>query len=500
MPPQTLSPPADIAPVLDAPVPPRACSPAEGRGAFRGLPRELSAQDLLWPWQAAVLLLGAAAGLLLFMLAGAAGLGVLMVLLALPFGFGAAIRLLALWHGLAPGGYGREWAEATLPSDHELPRYSVLVPLYREAHVVPGLVAALGDLDYPPERLEILLVTEEVDLDTQAAIADEKLPMHMRMVVIDDGQPRTKPRAVNHALGQATGEYVVVYDAEDQPDPDQLRRALAVLRSDPARMGCVQAALNTYNANDSWLTRHFTAEYTGLFDLTLPALDRFGMVVPLGGTSNHFPRRVLEEMSGWDPYNVTEDADLGIRLARAGYRVATLTSTTWEECPVRFSVWLGQRTRWLKGWMQTWLVHMRRPSLLIAELGWWKFATLQLLLANLVLSPLMHPWLYAGLMMAYLNGEPFGPPEDRAGAALFWISVANIGAGYAAAAGLAAMAVARRGWPELMKTAATLPFYWLAISLASYLALIQLIRAPHFWDKTEHAGRARPRATSRGAS
>lgn len=422
------------------------------------------------------------------------GIALFTALLAVPFGFGAVVRLFAIWHGLSPGSYGREWAKATSVPDWDRPRYSVLVPLYREAQVVPGLVAALSDLDYPPARLEILIVVEEVDGETQAAIIAETMPSHMRMVVVPDGQPRTKPRAINHALGQTSGDYVVVFDAEDLPEPDQLNRALAVLRSDPERIGCVQASLNVYNAEAGFLTRQFTLEYTSLFDLQLPALDRFGFVVPLGGTSNHFPRRVLEEMCGWDAYNVTEDADLGIRLARAGYRVATLGSTTWEECPDRFRVWLGQRTRWLKGWMQTWLVHMRHPVTLARDLGWWKFLTLQLLLTNLVLSPVVHPWLYAALAADCLAGEPFGPPENLLEAALWWVSVANIVVGYAAAVSLAAFAALRRGWPELIRSAPLLPLYWLLISLAAYRALWQLVRAPHFWEKTEHGRRARPGA------
>lgn len=236
--------------------------------------------------------------------------------------------------------------------DHELPIYSILVPLYREAEVVPDLVKALAAIDYPAHRLDVLLIAEEEDVATQAAIAAAALAPNTRMVVVPPGRPRTKPRALNFALEFARGAYVVVFDAEDVPEPSQLRRALALLRSD-ARLGCVQARLVIYNTRASWLTAQFALEYAALFEGLLPALERLGLPIPLGGTSNHFPRAVLEDLGRWDPYNVTEDADLGLRLARAGLEVRMLDCQTWEEAPSSFRVWRGQRTRWLKGWMQT---------------------------------------------------------------------------------------------------------------------------------------------------
>lgn len=489
------------APTVEAPVPERRVPPFIRRatqcdrysgGTYGQLPPEQSARELIWTWQR--IALGAcalaASGLVLF--DGDSGVALLALTMSVPFAFGAVIRLLAVAHAAAPESYAREWAKVHTVEDFDLPRYTVLVPLFREVQVVPGLVAALSEIDYPPARLEVLIVVEEIDLETQVAIAAEVMPSHMRMVVVPDGAPRTKPRAINHALAETSGDYVVVFDAEDLPEPDQLKRALAVLRSDPERIGCVQACLNVYNSDACWLTRQFTLEYTALFDLLLPALDRFGLVVPLGGTSNHFPRRVLDEMRGWDAYNVTEDADLGIRLARAGYRVATLGSTTWEECPDRFRVWLGQRTRWLKGWMQTWLVHTRRPGRLAAELGWWRFIMLQLLLANLVLSPLVHPWFYVLLAGGLMAGRGLGPPEGLLFASVWWIAAFNVAVGYALAVMLGAIAVARRGWPELIPSALSVPFYWLAISFAAYRALYQLVRAPHYWEKTEHGQRSRP--------
>lgn len=231
-----------------------------GNGPYGQLPPEQSARELTWTWQRIALgaCVLATSGLVLFF--GDSGAALLALMVSVPFAFGAVIRMLAVAHAVAPGSYGREWATVRTVQDLDLPRYAVLVPLYREAHVVPGLVAALSEIDYPPARLEVLIVVEEVDLETQASIAGEVMPSHMRMVVVPDGMPRTKPRAINHALGETNCDYVVVFDAEDLPEPDQLKRALAVLKSDPEGIGCVQACLNVYNSDTCWLTRGIMAQ------------------------------------------------------------------------------------------------------------------------------------------------------------------------------------------------------------------------------------------------
>jgi cellulose synthase/poly-beta-1,6-N-acetylglucosamine synthase-like glycosyltransferase len=310
---------------------------------------ELSAATGLWRWQRhslavllATLCIGAA-------VAAETTLIALLAIMACPFLCVVMLRTVALWQlrGRLPDG------ATPVPSDPGLPLYTVLVPLFREAGVVPQLLASLRAIDYPAERLEILLVVEGVDVATQLALQRASIDTHMQIVVVPEGEPRTKPRACQYALQFAQGDYVVVYDAEDVPEPDQLRLAVAALRAGGARMGCLQAQLNIYNSDASWFTRQFTVEYTALFDCILPTLERLQLPVPLGGTSNHFPRAVLDAVGGWDPYNVTEDADLGIRLARDGWHVGVLRSTTWEEAPPSFRVWKGQRTRWLKGWMQT---------------------------------------------------------------------------------------------------------------------------------------------------
>lgn len=238
------------------------------------------------------------------------------------------------------------------------------MPLYREANVLPTLVDALKRLEYPPDRLDVKLLLEEDDEDTIRAAKSAALPNYIELVLVPASQPRTKPKACNYGLARARGEYVVIYDAEDIPEPDQLLKAVAVLRSSPAEVVCVQAKLSYYNAFQNVLTKWFTVEYATWFDLMLPGLFAARMPIPLGGTSNHFKTAVLQSMGAWDPFNVTEDADLGIRLYKAGYRTVIMNSTTYEEANADLVNWIRQRSRWIKGYIQTSLVHLRSPRAL----------------------------------------------------------------------------------------------------------------------------------------
>jgi cellulose synthase/poly-beta-1,6-N-acetylglucosamine synthase-like glycosyltransferase len=238
--------------------------------------------------------------------------------------------------------------------------------------------------------------------------------------------------------------------------------------------------------NESWLTRHFTIEYCALFDGLLPALDRMGLPIPLGGTSNHFRASALRWLMAWDPFNVTEDADLGIRLARAGYCCRVLDSTTYEEAPAQFMGWLRQRTRWLKGYVQTWLVHMRSPRALWRELGTRGFLGFQIMVAGTVLSALVHPWFYllAGLELA--AGNFLTEPESVLGWPFWLIAWFDLLAGYLASMGLGLLAVKQRGYRALLWQVPLMPIYWLLISAAAYRALWQFMTARYEWEKTEH--------------
>jgi glycosyltransferase XagB len=369
-------------------------------------------------------------------------------------------------------------------SAEELPTYTILVPLFREAAVVPTLVAALAGLDYPAEKREVILLAEEDDPSTREALTREALPPGFRVLVVPPGSPQTKPRACDFGLEAATGELLVVYDAEDRPEPDQLRKAAWIFRHSPERLACAQACLNYYNPHQNLLTRWFTSEYSSWFDLFLPGLTGLDGPVPLGGTSNHFRTSVLRELGGWDPFNVTEDCDLGVRLHKHGYRTVMMDSTTWEEANSRLPSWLRQRSRWVKGYLQTWLVHMRRPLLLFRQLGPGGWFSFQMTVGGSVLCYLLNP-LYWALTLTWLSTHHpaitrLFPPVIYA-LGLFCLYVGNFVFVY-----LAVLGCLYRRHFELVKYAILTPIYWLLMSLGAYRGVFQLLTRPSFWEKTDH--------------
>ena len=375
----------------------------------------------------------------------------------------------------------------TLAEAGPLPIYSVLVALYRERSVAAQLAAALDRLDWPRSRLDIKLICEEDDEETIAALRDVPLGPEYEIVHVPVHLPRTKPKALSYALPGARGSYVTVYDAEDRPHPGQLREAHAAFTAAPAHVVCLQAPLIVTNARRSWLSALFALEYAGLFRGLLPMLSLTGMPLPLGGTSNHFRTAELREIGGWDPYNMTEDADLGMRLHRLGYRSRVIYKPTFEEAPLTLSIWLGQRTRWFKGWLQTWLVLMRRPVLLGGEMGWPAFAVFQVLIAGMLLSALSHPVVIGFLV--YLAWVMIAGGTHVDGWLAFWLFIGdtvNIFGSYAVfvALGFSRMGRAEKaavGWRWTL-----VPVYWLIMSLAAWRALLELRTDPFSWKKTPH--------------
>lgn len=408
----------------------------------------------------------------------------LLIALAIPFACIAIFRTIAILMVLIRPRSERN-AEIATP-DRDLPTYSILVPLYDEAHMAPQIVAALSALDYPAEKVEVLIVLEADDAATRTAFDQHALPRQFHVVLVPQAEPRTKPKALNFALQFARGDYVVVYDAEDLPARDQLRQAVRMFADAPDNVACLQARLLIHNSQDSWLTRQFSLEYLALFDGLLPAYQTLGVPLPLGGTSNHFPRHRLLQIGGWDPYNVTEDADLGVRLRRLGLKAQMLPSDTLEEAPQGFSGWLPQRTRWLKGWMQTWLVHTRHPFRTLREMKPTAFVGFHLIFGGMVLAALVHPFMYALLIWQYFTIGPFAVPVDAAGAAITGLTAFNLALGYASAMLLCAVSAMRRGQGGLLLTVVTLPVYWLLVSTAAWRAVWQLIVAPFKWEKTRH--------------
>jgi len=320
----------------------------------------------------------------------------------------------------------------------------------------------------------------------QAALAQLTLPAQFETIVVPAGKPQTKPRALNYALSFCRGELLTIYDAEDIPEPDQLAKAAGRFAKAGPELACLQAQLTFFNPNENWLARQFTAEYAMLFGRLLPVLADHRLPLPLGGTSNHFRTSVLRAVGGWDPFNVTEDADLGLRLARHGYETGTLDSLTYEEANTRLPNWMRQRARWLKGFLATWLVHMREPWRLMRELGPAGFWVAQAVTIGVFASALLHPLcLLATLVLFALH--PVLP--ERAGPAVIAIAGVNLLvfiAGYVLAIVLTRDALRRRGLLGWRGTLATMPFYWLLMSGAAWLALWQFITAPFHWNKTEH--------------
>jgi cellulose synthase/poly-beta-1,6-N-acetylglucosamine synthase-like glycosyltransferase len=374
----------------------------------------------------------------------------------------------------------------TAMSDGALPVYSVVSALYREADSVDGLLNAFERLDYPPEKLDVIVALEADDLETRAAIVARRSRIPISVVVVPPGGPRTKPRALNVALALARGTFTVIYDAEDRPEPNQLRRALQAFVSRGKKLACVQARLCIDNTADSWLARLFTAEYAGQFDAFLPGLAIGHLPLPLGGSSNHFRTATLRAVGAWDPYNVTEDADLGMRLARFGYRAAMIESTTYEEAPAQLGPWLRQRTRWFKGWMQTWLVHMREPRRLLRDLGWPGFLCFQLIVGGNALAALVHPLFLFGLATVTLTGVPLWTDDTLTGMVLPSIYVSTATLGYLVSAGLGLLGLSRRGLTASAWVLLLTPMHWLLLSVAAWRALYQLIVAPYVWEKTTH--------------
>src|SRR3989442_7579110 len=277
----------------------------------------------------------------------------------------------------------------------EWPSYTILCPLYKEAAIVPQFVEAMKALDYPMEKLQVLFLTEENDNETRAALYRMQLPASFTILTVPKGTLQTKPRACNFSLLQAKGQFVVIFDAEDKPEPSQLKKAILTFANHGPEVACVQAKLNYYNAGQNLLTRWFTAEYSTWFDIMLPGLQRSGFSLPLGGTSNHFRTEVLRALGGWDAFNVTEDCDLGLRISQYNLNTAVLDSTTYEEATSRFKTWLFQRSRWIKGYLQTYLVHMRHPVQMLRQGRLRKFFSLQLIVGAWTIVLLINPFLWA---------------------------------------------------------------------------------------------------------
>lgn len=450
--------------------------------------RQLMADHVLSPAQRNGLLTLLASLIVAFAFAPVASWQITLILANVFYLISLLLRGEFLRQGIAARKQEREHrdeliiAARAIPAE-ALPDYTILVPLYREsAAVMSALVKNLSALDYPPELLDIKLICEADDSETIAALKTLAPPAYMEILEVPPSLPRTKPKACNYALQSARGDYLVIYDAEDKPDPLQLRMAIAAFRQLPSQVACLQASLNYYNRTDNLLTRCFSMEYSALFELLLPGLSRIGIPIPLGGTSNHLRMEALREVGGWDAFNVTEDADLGIRLAYAGYRTRTLPSLTLEECPNTVCAWLKQRSRWIKGYLQTWLVYTRDLRQLKTRLGQIGYYGFHFFVGAPAMTFLIAPVLWAVCLLS-LTGLI---PELLSGSLLHLCGVSFVG-GVLLQWVYAAHVLKLESQPKGFALAfAIYPFYWFLHSLAAARALIQLITRPHYWDKTTH--------------
>ncbi len=381
--------------------------------------------------------------------------------------------------------------------DHTLPVYTLLIPLKEEKTVVPQLIQSLQQLDYPPEKLDIKFVVEVTDTTTLKALEDAGLSVHEtspsssyelhQVVKVPVGELSTKPRSCNYALQFARGELVVIYDAEDQPDPLQLRKAYYAFLNSHLNTICVQAKLNYYNTNQNIMTRCFTAEYSYWFDILLPALAHWRIPLPLGGTSNHFQTKALKTIGTWDPYNVTEDAELGWRLSRLGYQTTMMDSYTLEEANSETLNWIRQRTRWQKGFLMTLLVHLRHPIQLVRDLGIRGAVVSTVVFASTVVLPIINLWLWIH-SLCWLLSEQLGLVTVFTTLPVWitTITLANLIFGNVLYIALHAIGlIYTKQWP-LLWILPFLPLYWLLQSISGYRSLWQITKQPHLWEKTKH--------------
>lgn len=367
-----------------------------------------------------------------------------------------------------------------------LPTYTILCPLYKEAHILPYFLASMEKLDYPKEKLEVMLLLEEDDQDSISKIKLMQIPTYVNVVVVPHSLPKTKPKACNYGLQQAKGEYIVIYDAEDMPDPLQLKKAVIAFASVGPKTFCLQAKLNYYNPYQNWLTRFFTAEYSLWFDAILPGLQSIKTLIPLGGTSNHFRRADLIKLHGWDAFNVTEDCDLGMRIFRRGYKTAIIDSVTLEEANSDFKNWLRQRSRWIKGYMQTYLIQMRRPLVLWRE-DPLHFFLFQLTIGGKIFSLFINPLLWIMTISYFAFRSQIGVAiESIFPGWVFYLALTSLVAGNFLYLYYYMIGSAKHKEWGVIKWSLFVPIYWLMISISAFIALQQLIFKPHYWEKTLH--------------
>ena len=375
-----------------------------------------------------------------------------------------------------------------------LPCVSVMIPLFHEPEIADALITRLENLTYPKPLLDIVLVLEAADEITRTALQRIQLPSWIKVVVVPDAKGlTTKPRAMNYALDFCRGTIIGVWDAEDTPEPDQIEKVAARFNEAAPNVVCLQGMLDYYNARQNWISRCFTIEYATWWRVVLPGMARLGFVIPLGGTTLFFRRKALEKLGRWDAHNVTEDADLGVRLARYGYVTELIPTVTYEEANCRPWRWVRQRSRWLKGFMITYCVHMRDPKSLMRDLGFKRFMGLQMIFlatfSQFAFAPVL--WSFWVTIFGYTHPIQNVLGETAILALIVLFFIAEI---LTITMGMTAVCAPNRR--HLMKWVLTMPLYFTLGTLASYKALYEMIVTPFYWDKTEHGVSKKSKSSS----
>lgn len=468
-------------------------------GGLRDLHPGLSAATGLAAWQVAALIAIVLSGGLGLVIAPWVTLFTVGFFMTVFFALHTGLRTIAVILGFSA--HARNGRHQGPPRralrDEDLPIYTVIIPLHREADQLQHIAEVVGHFDYPTDKLDVKLLLETSDIETLDAALAMRWPSHVSIFQVPDLGPKTKPKAMNAALPLAIGSLVVIYDAEDNPDPGQLRIAAETFAAMPDNIGVLQARLTLYNRTENWLAGQFAIEYAAHFGFLLPALERMGIPVPLGGTSNHIRTDILRKSGGWDPYNVTEDADLGVRLDRLGYRTRLINSSTDEEAACQAKNWIRQRTRWQKGWMQTYGVQMRRPVELLVRLGLLRFIGFQAMIGGLILSPIAHLGFLALAIIGLMQGWLFDQYEGLFWSAFAIATIFNLVCGYGASMALGLLAVSAEGWDGMRLKVLGMPLYWLMIAYAAFRAIGQLVSNPFDWEKTSHGVSGIPRPVRR---
>jgi len=397
----------------------------------------------------------------------------------------SALRLSALITQLRSG---RQTA-SNITSIAPLPVVSLLVPLHKEAAILPDLINRLAASNYPKELLDVLFILESDDALTKSTPASLNPPRWIRLIEVPPSKLRTKPRAMNYALDFCKGSFIGIYDAEDAPEADQIHRIVDLFNRSGPDVACIQGYLDFYNPAETWLARCFTIEYAIWFRVILHGIEKLGLPVPLGGTTVFFRRDALENLGAWDAHNVTEDADLGFRLARLGYRCAFLATTTFEEANCHLRPWIKQRSRWLKGYAATWITHMRRPTSLLRDLGWVRFCAFQIMLLGTISTFLVAPLMWIIWPSVFGFSIPFAQFLPKSA----WLALGSLFAlSELILLVIGVFAVSGKAHRHLIPWVPAMIFYWPLGSIAVFKAAIELVRQPFYWDKTQHGQYQRP--------